>query len=160
MAALLALALIAGCAPRGRPGSGPEPVYFRMGPLELSATIEQEGVDLMGSVDIMNTSGRPVTVEYDGGCSLAVLLPGETGPLWDQAEWWLSRPGICPASSATTLEIPARTMARILTPSMTTMEIAGDSIPRGTFPGAVRMRMLAPDDTTLIFPAGIVRLNG
>lgn len=156
---LLLLAIAAGCAQRGT-RSAPEPVYLQMGPLELSASVEQDGVDVMGSVDIMNTSGRPVTVEYDGGCDLALLIPGAGRPMWDQAVWWRANPDVCPTTSLTTLEIPARTLARILTPPMTTLEIAGDSIPFGTFPAAVRLRLLLPRDTTLVFPAGPLRLNG
>ena len=160
LAVIFALAVLGGCAPRARPGTGPEPVYLHMGPLELSATLEQDGVDVMGSVDIMNTSRQPVLVEYDGGCGLAVLVTGGSTPLWDQAIWWRGQPGICPTASTTRLEIPARTLARILTPAITTLQIAGDSIPLGTFPAAVRLRLMTPRDTLLVLPAGPVRLDG
>jgi hypothetical protein len=135
-------------------------VYVHIGPLELSAYIDQEGVDVMGSVDIMNTSRGPVTVEYDAGCDLAIVMGGEGAPMWDQAAWWRRNPGICPESGLTRLEIPGRTLARVLTPAVTTYQIAGDSIPLGTFPAAVRLRLSVPRDTLLVLPAGPVRLNG
>jgi hypothetical protein len=158
-AVLLALAVLAGCAPRTRLSAGPEPEYHRLGPLDIAAGVQQDGVDVMGMVDVMNTSTQPVLLEYEGGCGLAVLVGG-TASLWDEALWWRDHPDICPTDPTTRLEIPARTMARILTPSVTTMQIAGDSIPAGTFPGSVRLRMLQPLDTTLVLPAGPVRLEG
>lgn len=159
LASLLALALLAGCAPRTAPATGPEPVYHRLGPLELSAMLEQDGVDVMGSVDVMNTSGRTVLLEYEGGCEFAVLVgAGEGRAHWDEALWWSTRPEIC-STSSTRLEIPARTLARILTPVVTTLQIAGDSIPMGAYPAAVRLRMLQPRDTTLVLTTGPVRLE-
>jgi hypothetical protein len=160
LAAILALTVLGGCAPRSGPGTGPEPVYLHMGPLELSATLEQDGVDVMGSVDIMNTSRQPVLVEYDGGCELAVLVTGGASPLWDQTIWWREHPGVCPTTTSTRLEIPGRTLARILTPAVTTLQIAGDSIPLGSFPAAVRLRLMSPRDTLLVLPTGPVRLDG
>ena len=56
IAVLLALAVLAGCAPRTRPAAGPEPEYHRVGPLDIAAGVQQDGVDVMGMMDIMNTS--------------------------------------------------------------------------------------------------------
>jgi hypothetical protein len=158
IAALLALAVLAGCAPRTRPAAGPEPEYHRVGPLDIAAGVQQDGVDVVGMMDIMNTSSQPVLLEYEGGCGLSVVVGGTAG-LWDEALFWRAHPDICP-TTPTRLEIPARTMARILTPAVTTPQIAGDSIPMGTFPAAVRLRMFQPFDTTLVLPAGAVRLEG
>jgi hypothetical protein len=158
IAVLSALAVLAGCAPRTRPATGPEPEYHRLGPFDIAADVQQNGVDVMGMVDIMNTTTQPVLLEYEGGCGLSVVVGG-TAVLWDEARWWSTRPDICP-TDPTRLEIPGRTMARILAPAVTTLQIAGDSIPMGTFPAAIRLRMLQPLDTTLVLPATPVRLEG
>ena len=69
----LALVLLAGCAPRVQPGAF-SPEYVRLGPLELSAAIERDIGDLMGSVDIMNTGDSAVVVEYNGSCAVSIVL--------------------------------------------------------------------------------------
>jgi hypothetical protein len=157
IAVLSALAVLAGCAPRTRPATGPEPVYHRLGPFDIAAGVQQDGVDVMGMVDIMNVTTQPVLLEYEGGCGLSVVVGG-TAALWDEALWWSAHPDLCTPGS-TRLEIPGRTMARVLAPAVTTPQIAGDSIPMGTFPAAIRLKMLQPLDTTLVLPAGAVRLE-
>jgi hypothetical protein len=156
----LGLALLAGCATGSR-GTGPQPVYVRLGALELSATIERDAGDLMGSVDVMNTGDRTISLHYQGSCAVSILVAdGEgEGPRWDALTWWQSRPGIC-RTDPVVLEIPPQTLARILTPAVSEAEILGDSIASGSHPVALRIRILAPRDTTLLLPAGRVELAG
>lgn len=155
----LALAL-AGCAPRVQPGAF-TPEYVRIGPLELSATIERDVGDLMGSVDIMNTSDRPVVVEYNGSCAVSIVLaaPGSESPRWDAYRWWQAFPDVC-RPAPLRLEIPPETLARVLTPPVNQDQILGDSIPAGRHPVALRIQLLQPEDTTLLLSAGTVELEG
>lgn len=163
MRRLLAFAAlaIAGCA-RPVPLAGPVPEYVQLGELELSATVEQEGVDLMGSVDIMNTSREPVTLRYTGGCAVSLVLLPQSGrsarPRWDEFEWLRPHTDAC-RPDPLVLEIPPRTLARLLTPAVTSMQILGDSIPPGEYPAGVRLRMLQPRDTTLLLRANPVQLG-
>lgn len=159
-AALLPLALAA-CAPR--PVSAPaadDRTYLRVGALELSAVLEQDATDLMGSVDIMNLGSRPVLLEYEGSCAVAIVLGrnGAQARRWDALEFWRRRPEIC-RPEPTRLEIPGRTLARILTPPVTQAQILGDSLPAGRYEGVLRLRMLQPRDTTILLPAGPVDIG-
>jgi hypothetical protein len=136
-------------------------VYVRLGALELSATIERDAGDLMGSVDVMNTSGQSVSLHYQGSCAVAILVAGRgrDRPRWDALTWWQSRPGIC-RPDPVVLDIPPKTLARILTPPVNQQEILGDSIASGSHTVALRIRIYQPTDTTLLLPAGRVELAG
>ena len=85
MRRLAILALLAGCA---RPAAGPAPErdYQRVGPLELSAYVERDLGDVLGTVDVMNTGRDTVRLEYAGQCAIAVLVFDRTSPerpRWD-----------------------------------------------------------------------------
>jgi hypothetical protein len=159
-AASAALALLAACA---RPPAGPEPErdYQRVGALEISALVERDLADVLGSVDLMNTGRDTVRLEYAGQCAVAILLyeagDGAT-PRWDSSAWW-SAQGDCPATPMT-LDLPPRTLARVVAPLVQANRILGDSLPQASYRAALRLRLLQPRDTTLLLPAGDVHLAG
>ena len=151
--------LLAACA---RPTAGPSPErdYHRVGALEISALVERDLSDVLGTVDLMNTGRDTVRLEYAGQCALAILLyedgtPGDAR--WDSSAWWAAQ-GDCPAASMT-LDLPPRTLARVVAPLLETRQILGDSLPGARYRAAVRIRLLQPRDTTLILPAGDVHLG-
>jgi hypothetical protein len=158
-AALAAALLLAGCA---RPAAGPEPErdYHRVGALELSALVERDLGDVLGTVDVMNTGRDTVRLEYAGQCALAILLfdarSGER-PRWDSSAWWAAQ-GECPAAT-TTLDLPPRTLGRILAPLVEARNILGDSLPLAGYRAVMRFRLVQPRDTTLLLPAGELLLE-
>lgn len=158
-AAAFALILVAtGCAPRVvTPPFARE--YQRVGPLEISAVVERDLADVLGSVDVMNTSADTVRLEYAGQCALAVLVYDRMAarPRWDSSHWWAAR-GECPAAPMT-LDLPPRTLARVVAPLVEAYAILGDSLPLKTYQAALRLRLLQPRDTTLILPAGDLQLE-
>lgn len=155
----LAAALLIGACARPATGPSPERVYERVGPLELSALVERDLSDVLASVDVMNTARETVRLEYAGQCGLGVVLyePAAERPSWDSALWWASQ-GDCP-SPPMTLDIPPRTLARIVAPLLETQRIRGDSLPGTSYRAAVRIRLLQPRDTTLVLPAGDLHLG-
>ena len=158
-AALAAALLLAGCA---RPPAGPEPEreYHRVGALELSALVERDLGDVLGTVDVMNTGRDTVRLEYAGQCAVAILLfdaPSAERPRWDSSAWWASQ-GECPAGT-TTLDLPPRTLGRILAPLVEARSILGDSLPLASYRAVMRFRLVQPRDTTLLLPAGELLLD-
>jgi hypothetical protein len=153
---LLALALLAACAPRSTRAAG-ETEYSRVGELELSALVQRDLSDVLGAVDVMNTSRDTVRVEYAGYCALAVLVYPEQGARgWDSSAWWPGQ-GDCPAGTLS-LDLPPRTLGRIVAPVVLAQGIRGDSLPAGSYRAAVRIRLVQPRDTTLVLPAGQIEL--
>ena len=155
-ACLLALAA---CA---RPPVAPEPAreYLRIGALEISAVVERDLADVLGSVDLMNTGRDTVRLTYAGQCALAILLYDSsrtTTPRWDSSAWWATQ-GDCPGP-ATTLDLPPRTLARLLAPLVEARSILGDSLPAADYRSALRIHLLEPRDTTLVLPAGDLQLR-
>ena len=156
-----ALALLAACAP----GAARAPVvpteFHRVGALEVSAVVERNQTEVLGAVDLMNTGADTVRLEYAGYCALALLLypaePAARAPRWDSSEWWV-RQGDCPAGTFR-VDIPPITLARIVAPVMDARQILGDSLPGGSYTGAVRLRIVQPRDTTLVMLGGRVRLD-
>lgn len=158
-AGALLLALVMPACARPAAGPAPEREYERVGPLELSALVERDLTDVLGSVDVMNTGREPVRVEYAGQCALAIVLhePGAAAPSWDSALWWASR-GDCPTHPMT-IDLPPRTLARIVAPLLEAERIRGDTLPGATYRAFLRVRLLQPRDTTLLLPAGDVHLG-
>lgn len=153
------LVLLVSCAPRVvTPPFDRD--YQQVGPLEISALVERDLADVLGSVDVMNTSRDTVRLEYAGQCALAVVLYDRTAgrPRWDSSNWWAAR-GHCPAASMT-LDLPPRTLARVVAPLLEAYDILGDSLPTATYRAALRLHLLQPRDTTLILPAGDLQLEG
>jgi hypothetical protein len=122
--------------------------------------VERDLGDVLGSVDIMNTGRDTVQLEYAGQCGLGILLygEGEASPRWDSSAWWATL-GDCPAP-ATALDLPPRTLARIIAPLLETVRILGDSLPGAGYRAALRIHLLQPRDTTLVLPAGEIQLGG
>ena len=158
--ASLAVALLLGACARPPAGPEPEREYHRVGPLELSAVVERDLGDVLGTVDVMNTGRDTVRLEYAGGCALAILLfdaGGGERPRWDSSAWWGAQ-GDCP-SGTTTLDLPPRTLGRVLAPLVEARSILGDSLPLATYRAVVRFRLVHPADTTLDLPAGELVLD-
>jgi hypothetical protein len=159
IAAVAALLTLAACA---RPPVAPEPEreYLRVGALEISAVVERDLADVLGSVDLMNTGRDTVRLTYAGQCALAILLydSGRTdAPRWDSSAWWATQ-GDCPGP-ATTLDLPPRTLARVIAPLVEARSILGDSLPIADYRAALRIHLLEPRDTTLVLPAGDLPLG-
>ena len=157
---LLAAALLSGCA-RPAPEPGPATEYLLLGALELSATVERDLWDVYGAVELMNTGGDTVRLEYASQCALAILVyrpAADRGRRWDSSEWWQRRQGECPATPVR-LDIPPLTLARVIAPAVDADAILGDSLPAGAYAAAMRMRLLQPTDTTLLLNAGEVELE-
>jgi hypothetical protein len=156
MRRLAALLLLAGCA-RPAPGPTPEREYQRVGPLELSAYVERDLGDVLATVDVMNTGRETVRLEYAGQCGLAVILHDAERQRWDSSAWW-SAQGECPAAT-TTLDLPPRTLGRIIAPLLEARAILGDSLPLRSYRAVMRFRLVQPTDTTLLLPAGELDLD-
>jgi hypothetical protein len=160
---LSALAVLAGCAPSVRHtlAENWSPDFRRLGELEVSASVERNSGEILGAVDLMNTGRDTVVLEYAGYCAIAILMYRESGqhgePRWDSTEWW-SRTGDCPDRTLK-LSIPPETLARVVAPVVDTRRILGDSLPGGSYYGAIRINIVQPFDTTLVLPAGLVELQ-
>lgn len=119
--------------------------------------------ELFLRASIENPTVSTFVMEYAGVCAPSLLVyrdPGLTGSLlWDQLEWWNSRAGGCKWLPAF-LEIPTGVERHVSTPAMADADILGDSIPAGTYPVSMRLRILQPRDSTLVIPAGTVELGG
>lgn len=156
-----ALALLAACAPAATRAPIVPTEFHRVGALEVSAVVERNQTEVLGAVDLMNTGTDTVRLEYAGYCALALLLyPAETAaraPRWDSSEWWVRR-GDCPEGNFR-VDIPPITLARIVAPVIDAGQILGDSLPGGSYTGAVRLRIVQPRDTTLVMLGGRVRLE-
>ncbi|HET8654774.1 MAG TPA: hypothetical protein VFL93_04625 [Longimicrobiaceae bacterium] len=162
-AAAAILTALAGCAlPATR--TGPEPVYTRVGPLDLSATLDASGGQIVAAVDAMNLDHDSVTVVYPALCgiSLVVFRPAAPDrPVWDSARWIAPEPGDttgCPRLSRR-LVVPEQTLARLYMPVVAGVQVLGDSLPAGDYSAALRFHLLQPRDTTLLLPAGPLRLE-
>lgn len=152
-----ALALLSACAPAVTRAPA-EKEYQRVGALELSATVERDRSDVLGAVDVMNTSGDTLRFEYEGYCALSLrfhVLAGRGA--WDSSAWW-ARQGDCPTGTMS-LALPPRTLGRIIAPVIQVPRILGDSLPSGSYATAVRIRLLTPRDTILVLPAGSIDLG-
>jgi hypothetical protein len=160
---LSALAVLAGCAPFARHALVDDhlPDLRRLGELEVSASVERNSGEILGAVDLMNTGKDTIAFEYAGYCAIAILMyrgSAERGePRWDSTEWW-SRTGECPERTLK-LSIPPETLARVVAPVVDTRRILGDSLPGGSYFGAMRINIVQPFDTTLVLPAGPVELQ-
>lgn len=160
-ASAAALALLASaCAPAATARLTPTE-YHRVGALEVSAVVERNQVEVLGAVELMNTGKDTVHLEYAGYCALALLMyPTHEGlgePLWDSSAWW-TRQGDCPEGTLR-VDIPPITLARIVAPVVNADRILGDSLPGGSYTGALRLRIVQPRDTTLVLLGGRVRLE-
>jgi len=158
-----AFAILLGVTACARPASAPAPEreYQRVGPLEISALVERDLADVLGSVDLMNTGRDTVRLEYAGQCAVAILLydaSGSGAPRWDSSAWW-SAQGDCPATPMT-LDLPPRTLARVVAPLLEAARILGDSLPRASYRAELRLRLMQPRDTLLLLPAGDVHFGG
>jgi hypothetical protein len=155
-----ALALLAACAPAATRAPVPTE-YHRVGALEVSAVVERNQMEVLGAVELMNTGADTIRLEYAGYCALALLMyPADAAirePRWDSAEWWMGQ-GECPEGNFR-VDIPPITLARIIAPVIETGRILGDSLPGGSYTGAVRLRIVQPHDTTLVLLGGPVRLE-
>ena len=146
----------------GRAVRAPDPgLYQSIGPLELSAAIDQNSSEILAAVDLMNTSQETIRVVYAGFCEVAVLVyradARASAPVWDSSRWW-SGIDECPVEMLT-LEIPPVTLARVVAPLLEVRNISGDSLPLGRYVGAMRFRLVEPRDTTLTLPAGELDLQ-
>lgn len=151
---------LAGCGPA--PVSAPDPtIYQSIGPLEVSAAIDQNSSEILAAVDLMNTSQETIRVVYAGFCEVAVLVfradRRSSGPVWDSSRWW-SGVDECPREMLV-LEIPPITLARVIAPLLEARNISGDSLPSGRYVSAMRFRLVEPRDTTLTLPAGNLELQ-
>jgi hypothetical protein len=122
--------------------------------------VERDLSDVLGAVDVMNTGSDTVRLEYAGQCAVAIRIHDadpDAAARWDSSTWWAAQ-GACPATP-TTLDLPPRTLARIIAPLMEARRILGDSLPATGYRAAMRLRLLQPRDTTLLLPAGDVQLG-
>lgn len=162
-AAVAILAVLAGCV-HPAPRTGPEPVYTRVGPLDLSAMLDASDGQIVAAVEAMNLDADSVAVVYPALCgiSLVVFRPDAPArPVWDSARWIAPAPGDttgCPQFSRQ-LVIPEQTLARLYMPVVAGVQILGDSLPAGDYAAALRFHLLQPRDTTLLLPAGPLRLE-
>lgn len=160
VAGAAALALLSGCAPPATLRPTPTE-YHRVGALELSAVVERNQLEVLGAVDLMNTGADTVRLEYAGYCALALLIyPSDErsdGPRWDSSAWWTGQ-GDCPEGTLR-VDIPPITLARIVAPVIDADRILGDSLPGGSYTGALRLQIVQPQDTTLVLLGGPVRLE-
>ena len=160
-AAVGATALLAACAPAATRAPAVPTEFHRVGALEVSAVVERNQTEVLGAVDLMNTGPDTVRLEYAGYCAIALLMyPPEAAvrePRWDSSDWW-GRQGDCPQGTFHVV-IPPVTLARIVAPVVDARQILGDSLPGGSYTGAVRLRIVQPRDTTLVMLGGRVRLE-
>ncbi|MGH7471515.1 MAG: hypothetical protein ACRENP_26485 [Longimicrobiales bacterium] len=119
-----------------------------------ASTAQRASGSYYGVLTVGNATSSRAWLEFAGLCAPALLLfsqPSYGGePRWDQ-----SRP---PAMACKwvphQLSIAQQDSGR----AVNTSDILGDSLPNGTYFGAVRVRILQPSATTIVIPAGVMTL--
>lgn len=159
----MALLLGAGCTARAPLDTAPAPrEYATVGVLELSGVVERDGEAVYSMVEVMNTGPDTVRLSHPEACGVALLLLSDRSEgaavRWDLEAWGAAQ-GFC-SGRVSTLDLPPNTLARLFSPIVGEPDIRGDSLPAGEYASAMRIRLTAPADTTLLLWSGPVRIGG
>ncbi len=121
----------AGLAACGSPAAAP----VTADDLQLTGSVESTALGWQGVVSF--GSARPTRVDVAGLCLPALLLYRDSAastPAWDQHSWFNTRVGGCKWMPETVWS-----PGRITTPSVSTAEILGDSLPAGRYVAKIKV---------------------
>ena len=128
--------------------------------VSVAATMQQSNGRIAVQVSVRNAGRSEFVGEYRGVCAVAVLLwkSDDDQLRWDQHNWFNTRPGGC-KWMVWPLRIPPDSEVVVPTHVVSQADVLGDSLPAGDYDVAVRLRLVAPFDTTFIVAAGRAMLS-